>query len=322
MSNALRGGGVPPRRHHRGSIVGLLAVGVLLLTACLPMPPGSFNEHQFPPGVGPDLVRATTFRGSGVWWDMYDWSPTMTGGRPAVGLGDLDFYKANGVQVVYVQTATFRRPETILDPATLKAVVQRAHQLEMRVVGWYLPQFLDVNTDSHRLAQIAYLGVDGIAIDIEALDNPDVSSRNAALIQITQNLRGAHPNLPLGAITQSPVAMDIVSGGTFWPRFPWQTLVRYYDAFLPMAYYTFRTPESGYRDAYRYVAESVTRTRANTGVAWLPVHPVGGLAELTSPADMAGMNQAIIDTYAIGGSFYDARTTAWWVWPYLRAFNH
>ena len=153
----------------------------------------------------------------------------------------------------------------------------------MRVVGWYLPQFLDVNLDSHRLAQIGYLGVDGIAIDIESLDNPDVSARNAALIQITQNLRGAYPNLPLGAITQSPVAMDVVSNGTFWPRFPWQTLVRYYDVFLPMAYFTFRTPESGYRDAYRYVAESVTRTRANTGVAWLPVHPVGGLAELTSP---------------------------------------
>ena len=34
-----------------------------------------------------------------------------------------------------------------------------------------------------------------------------------------------------------------------------------YDAWMPMSYWTSRTPASGYRDAYRYTAENIDRLR-------------------------------------------------------------
>jgi hypothetical protein len=46
---------------------------------------------------------------------------------------------------------------------------------------------------------------------------------------------------------------------TLWPDFPYKGVARYADVWMPMSYYTYRSAESGLRNAYRYTVDSVDR---------------------------------------------------------------
>ena len=179
------------------------------------------------------------FQGLGAWMDVYDWSPTMAGGAPPLGAANLAGMAKAGVQTLYLQTAKSNRPETLLDQGTARTIIDRAHSLGMRVVGWYLPTHVDVNVDYARLAAITTLGVDGIAVDIESQAQPDIAVRNSYLLRISSALRRNYPAMPLGAITMSPVLLNQINP-TYWPSFPWTELVKYYDVFMPMAYFTYQ----------------------------------------------------------------------------------
>lgn len=284
------------------------------------MPPNSYVAGQFPNGEGPNVVRAETFMGLGAWWDVYDWSPTFTNGAARLGVADVDRLAAAGVQTLYIQTATFRHPATVLDVTRLKAVIARAKLKKVKVVGWYLPQFLDASADLTRMVAAVRLGLDGYAIDIESTDNPNVAARSQMLVNEMRFLRGGFPNLPLAAVPVTSVIWDELNR-SWWPSFPYKELARWCDVWMPMAYWTYRAAGSTWRDPYRYVSESVTRLRTNTGVPWLPVHPVGGLSSLMTTADADAMNRAMTDTYAIGGSLYDDVSTPAGLWPSLRQFR-
>lgn len=308
----------PARR--RRLLVPLLVGVALLATSCLPTPPGTYNPNQFPPGQGPNLYRGLVFKGLGAWWDVYDWSPTFTNGAAPFRVADVDRLAASGVQTLYIQTSTYRHPAVVLDQSRLKAIIARAHQRGMKVVGWYLPQHLDVAVDYLRLAAMVPLGVDGIGVDIESTDQPNVAVRSDNLVFLTHLLRANFPNMPMAAIPVTPVIWEELNR-SWWPNFPYKRLAPYYDVWMPMAYFTYRTPQSGWRDAYRYVYESVVRTRRATGVKWLPVHPIGGIANLMNDTDVARMAAAMRDTTSIGGSLYDDRTTPAGMWPALQAFR-
>ena len=315
---------VPPRRRTgrpRPAVAAVLVAALVLVApACLPMPPNSYDPTRFPAGEGPDLVRATTFMGLGAWWDVYDWSPTFTRTTPARGVADLDRLARAGVQVLYLQTATTRHPDTVLDPALLRRIVVRAHALRMRVVGWYLPAFTDVGQDLARMTAAARTGVDGLGIDIESRALADVALRSRRLVDEVRYLRRALPRLPLAAIPVTPVLWDELNR-TWWPTFPYRELARWVDVWMPMAYWSYRAAGSPYRDPYRYTTQSVLRLRRYTAVPWLPVHPIGGEAGAVRPADVAEMQRAMVDTHAIGGSLYDDVVTPPSLWPYLRQFR-
>jgi hypothetical protein len=83
-----------------------------------------------------------------------------------------------------------------------------------------------------------------------------------------------------------------------------------------MTYWTYRT--GIYRDAYRYTDESVTRLRRDLHDTQARVAPVGGLADLSSPADYLGFNQAVRHDAAIGRSVFGAATSSISAWEYLR----
>lgn len=291
------------------------------LTTTTPPPP---TTAAAPPPVAaparPAVAgRAGMYAGLGTWIDAYDWSRTFGKDGPLVEVADIDRMADLGVQTLYVQTSRWNAPADILEPERLEPLIERARDRGMAVVAWYLPTLVDPAQDLRRLLAAASLDVDAVAVDIESRDVADTAERNRRLVQLSRDVRAALPGAVLGAIVFPPVVMEVINTG-FWPGFPWPELAPLYDVWLPMAYQSFRTAASGYRDGYRYTAENVDRLRAHVGPGAV-VHVAGGIADETTPADVDGMVAAASERGAIGGSLYDWRTTAPGLWPHLRAFR-
>ena len=272
------------------------------------------------PASSPAAAGVAAYAGLGTWIDAFDWSLTFGKDGPLVEPADIDRMADLGVQTLYVQTSRWNAADDILEPERLVPLLDRARSRGLRVVAWYLPTFVDPATDLRRLVAAASLGVDSLAVDIESRDVAGHAERNQRLVELSAALRQALPGTALGAIVFPPVVMEVVNTG-FWPDFPWQELAPFYDVWVPMAYQSFRTEASGLRDGYRYTAENIDRIRANLGDPNAPVHSVGGIADATTPGDVAGMVAASAERGALGGSLYDWRTTSPSLWPELQAFR-
>ncbi len=270
-----------------------------------------------PPGAVAGGVEV--YAGLGTWIDAYDWSRTFGKDGPLVEVADIDRMADLGVQTLYVQTSRWNAPADILEPERLVPLIERAQARGMHVVAWYLPTFVDPAADLRRLLAAATLDVDAVAVDIESRDVTDTDERNRRLVELSHDLRQALPGVALGAIVFPPVVMEVVNP-SFWPGFPWSELAPLYDVWVPMAYQSFRTDASGYRDGYRYTAENIDRLRAHVGDHAV-VHPVGGIADATTTSDVEGMIAAAGERGAIGGSLYDWRTTGPELWPHLSGFR-
>lgn len=303
-------------------------------TTAAPLPPPTTPPRQVappaPPPAAPAPPPATPaaappragglfpFGGLGAWLDVWDWSPSYTGAA-AVDLGDIDRMHHLGVRTVYIQTARYDRPEDVLDRALLEQLIARAHRHGMYVVGWYLPTFEDVDADLRRLVAAAQLPLDGIGVDVESRIVPDHGVRSQRLLDLSARLNHAVPHLPIAAVTLPPVVTEIINP-TFWPGHPWAAMAPYYDVWMPMGYWGNRTPESGWRDGYRYTAENIALIRRLTGNPAAVVHPVGGVGSDITAGEVHGMVAAARDHGAIGGSIYDYLTTSDDLWPALQGF--
>jgi len=235
---------------------------------------------------------------------VLDWSAAYDGTadlQPA----DVDTMAAHGVQTLYIQTSRFNRDEDVLEPAVLRAWIDRAHANGIKVVGWYLPTHEDEARDLRRLVAAAQLPVDAIGVDIESTAQTDVAERNRQLVDLSAQLRGSTAK-PMGAIVIPPVVTDILNR-KYWPNFPWKAVANVYDVFLPMGYWTNRTG-SDWRDAHTYTAKNIDLVRQLTGRP-VPIHAVGGIADETTADDVAGLVAAVAERGALGGSLYDAKTT-------------
>ena len=263
---------------------------------------------------------AAPFGGLGVWVDVYDWTAAYTKGSPSVGPADIDRMADLGVQTLYIQGSRWDAADDVVEPARLGALIDKAHQRGLRVVAWYLPTFEDTAKDIRRLIAMGRLPVEGVGVDIEDRRVADPAERSRRLVEVSAGVRAGLPGKPLGAIPLPAVVMEEINKSS-WPGFPYREMAPYYDAWLPMDYWTFRTSSSGWRDAYRYTVENVRRLRTNVGRADLPVHPIGGLAEASSAADYDAFYRGAVDTASIGGSVYDWRTTSSDAWPALQRFR-
>jgi hypothetical protein len=232
--------------------------------------------------------------------------------------------RTHGVSTLYLQAAKDdpRSPGLITDPVRAGAFLTRAHAAGIEVVAWYLPTHRDHALDRARVLALAQFHAgaerfDGIALDIEGIDAvTDVGERNRRLLDLARALHDAAGERPVGAIVYPPVVFDVLNA-TLWPGFPWKELVPYTDVWLPMAYWTFRSHGSPYRDAYRYATENIERLRAHVGDPTAPIHVIGGIADTTTAADVAGFRRAAADQHALGYSLYDYNTTAPSAWPLL-----
>ena len=251
-------------------------------------------------------ARSLTFAGLGAWADVYDWSPSV--GSATFRVADVELAAARGAQVLYIQTSRFNRAEDVLDMDVLRSIIVRAHQLGLRVVGWYLPTYVDVNVDLRRFSAMAALGVDGIGVDIEDRTVTDVTTRNDRLVLEAATLRALNPAMPMSAIVLPPVVTDVINTA-YWPSFPWTRIAPFFDVWMPMGYWTNRTVASGWRDAGRYTAENIDRIRSWLGNPAAPVHVVGGLAADATVDEVNAMVAAANARNAIGGSLYDNATS-------------
>lgn len=282
-------------------------------------------EADIAAGPGPRFTM-DPYRGLGAWLDVFDWSFHYNPDNPPeVDLTAIDRMASAGVRTLYFQPARWDGPPGILEPERAMAFIERAHAHGMAVVGWYLPTFEDLDADRRQIDAIAALPIEGLGIDIESTAVDDEAERNRRLVQLSASLREAYPGEVLSAIVLPPVVTEVY--GTYWGTFPWEELAPYYDVWQPMGYWTNRTHESGWRDAYTYTAANIDLLREATGRPDAVVHPVGGLGCCegptvpTTPADIEGMVRAAAERGAPGASIYDYVTTGEDLWVPLQAAN-
>ena len=279
------------------------------------------------PVTPPPPRDISVYRGLGTWVDAYDFSPQYqpNGAPPPVTPDSMDDLAAAGVKTLYLQGAKddIRSPGDLVNPEILGPMLNRAHARGIKVVAWYLPKFYDLDSDMRRFLAMRDFrangeGFDGIGNDIEwTRDVPNHAERSVRLIELSRRLRAAMGSAAVSAIPLPPVLIETINP-RYWPGFPWRELAPLYDVWMPMSYWTFRTKSSGYRDAYRYTAENVQRTRANLGLPNAVVHPAGGTDNKSNDDDYRGFVRACVDTGSVGGSIYDWRTTPMGSYAILR----
>lgn len=274
-------------------------------TTAAPAPPA-------PPPPPPAGIAA--YGGKGVWVDAFDFNPGHSNNKPAVRPDAVDAMAAAGAKTLYIQAARSQdsvAPGDLMAPELLAQFLIRAHSKGMAVVAWYLPKLADLAEEKRHLSAILSFApeghrFDGVGLDIESRGVSDVALRNDRLVELSQWLRSVAGGVPLGAIVVTPVVTDVVNTN-FWPNFPWTRLVPSYDVWMTMGYWSDRKSDSPYRDAYTNVIESVQRLRGHVGQ--VPVHPIGGIGNLTSDADYAGFTRAANELGVIGRSIYDWATS-------------
>ncbi len=262
--------------------------------------------------ANPRLLRA--YEGLGAWVDVYD---------PHVWRHAADAVRemhAHGVQTLFLETSSWRIRHDIFRPETVSVFITEAHRLGMRVVAWYVPDFYDLGRDFRRsMAAIRFRTpsgqkFDSFALDIESFRVPDPAKRSARLIELSARLRKAvGRRYPLGAIVISPVATHRIPSG--WPGFPYRALADYYDVFLPMGYYSYRT--DGAAAAFNYTRNTLQLLREDTGNPNLPIHAIGGEAGYTDGPEAKAFVDAVKRFDAIGASLYDFNTTGPEDWAHI-----
>lgn len=297
------------------------ALGVLAVVAVLALSAAALVDRRAdgpggPPPPPPGSWTLVPHQGLGAWVDVYDWTAEFTGGAPPVGLADIDEMGELGIQTLYIQTGHRRSANDVIEPERLGALIDRAHANDMHVVAWYLPTFVDLDEDLRRLVAAAELPVDGLGVDIEAVTVDDPVERTRRLLELTDLLRAElGDDKAIAAVTLSAVHLEVVNTD-FWPGYPWVELAERYDAILPMAYWSIRRGDL--REGGRYIGENIDRIRTLTGDPDIPIHPIGGIADGISPADVDAMLAAITERGAMGGSLYDWDTSTPEQWTTLR----
>lgn len=267
------------------------------------------------------------YSGYGTWVDVFDFSPPYAGDNPPVSGADLDAMAAAGVRTVYLQAGRDddRSPLGTEDPWLLAEWILGAHNRGMAVVAWYLPKWNET-TDITRLAQLADFEVlgqrfDGVGLDIEwTSDDLEPEERSARLVRLSEASGEVMNGDPLSAIVLPPVLIEVVNE-QFWPGFPWAEIAPYYDVWLPMSYWSFRSTSSGYGDGFSYNNESVERLRVNVRDADAIVHSIGGIGGVDGIDDpenpseplahideMDAFARSVESTRSVGASIYDWNT--------------
>jgi hypothetical protein len=261
--------------------------------------------------------------------DVFDWSvqyDRTPEDPPAVGVEELAEMAAHGVRTVYFQPTRFDAVEPgLVEEDLARVLIDRIHELGMDVVGWYLPTHEDPAADRARIDAVLDLPLDGFALDIESVRLPDEAERDRRAVALAAELRADLPGEVLGAAVVPPVVTEHFD--TYWPTFPWEELAPSVDVWLPMAYWTNRTVESGWRDAATYTADNVDLLRSLTGRPDAVVHPVGGIAccegitQPTTTDDVEAFLATAADRGAIGASLYDFATMPEALWAPMAAAN-
>lgn len=254
--------------------------------------------------------RLRVFAGLSTWIDLYDVEVTPEQQVAAAARG--------GVQSVFVQTARFNS-KPIEDPDRLARVIEGAHDHGMRVMVWYVPDFVNLQRDYNRSVKaIAFQTPrgdrpDAFGLDIEVEHLANTRQRTRRLLELSSALRQwVGPDYPMAAIVLPPLQLDMRPG--WWPDFPYAQLRDSYDVFIPMSYSSFRGTDR--RTTYRWNLENVREMRRRAGDDALLVHLAGGIAD--NLPRLGAFLAAARDADVLGAGLYDLDTTQRRDWRLLR----
>jgi hypothetical protein len=288
---------------------------LLLVVACLAavlVAPATHASVESP--------RPVAYAGLGTWLDIFA-TPAWDAPERAVAA-----MARHGVKTLYLQTGNYSQPAALVRPRAVGRFVDAAHAAGLRIVAWYLPSLANPAQDRRRaLAAIRFRSAkgerfDSFALDIEASIVKPVWLRTQRLLQLSAQLRkAAGPRYALGAITPGEVGFR--RHPAYWPRFPFRALARYYDVFLPMAYFTDARVHGSDR-ARAYLATDIAAIRRRTGNPQVPIHLIGGIAGSMSAGDTAGFMRAVADCSPLGFSLYEFPLTRPATWKALTAPSH
>ena len=295
-------------------------VGVLVLVAIL----GTEVATSTAPA---DASNDAPFRGLGAWVDVYDYAPAFLpdGALPTVTPASVADMAKLGVRTLYLQAAQDdkRSKGDVVDRKLIARFLAAGRRADVRIVAWYLPKFDDLDADLRRIRALSEFSssgdeFDGLALDIEWTDGvPDTALRNDRLVELSRRARDLVGGMPLGAIVLEPVLLEVVNRD-YWPAFPWRRIRDDYDAWMPMTYWTNRNTAAATARASATPTRTSVASGPTSAAATPPVHPVGGIADAVSAADVAGFVRAARRQHAIGWSVYDYATTTSGLWPRLR----
>lgn len=294
----------------------LVATGLLL---SLPLAVGAFGSSKLgdrpgkhrerTSGAGPADIAA--YEGLGTWLDMFNARPWRS---PEAAVEEM---WEHGTRTIYVETSNFSQRFTIFKPEEMGRLIEAAHARDMNVVAWYLPSFKNIHKDLKRSeAAIEFESpsgerFDSFALDIESTGVADITTRNERAISLSKRIRRfTGDDYPLGAIIPDP------AGQLYWPFFPYASLYEYYDVFLPMGYYTYRT--NGYEGVLRYTKRNIQIIRDVLDDETVPIHVIGGLAGSATKAEVRAFVAAAVKKKAMGGSLYDYPIMKEWEWTKLQ----
>lgn len=282
-------------------------VAVALVVAAVLPPSG----HALAAPARSSEVALRAYSGLGSWIDLYNKKPWKNPERVVTELAE------RGVQTLYLETSSYKFGKAIVHPNAVGEYIDLAHANGMTVVAWYVPSFKPWRRDLRRsVAAIDFVspsgsGFDSFALDIEATVVQDVATRNARTRRVARGIRrAAGDTYPFGAIVPDPV------GSVYWTDFPYSALGRIADVFLPMSYFTYRV--DGAHEVRRYVRANVRAVRARTGLDDVPVHPIGGIADVARLSEVRAYVRAVFAEDASGGSLYDFPITKQAQWKRLQ----
>lgn len=277
----------------------------------LPAPPRARTRATPSPAAPVVADQSDIFRGLGAWVDLYDMrlDPDATAARMARA----------GVRTLYIQTGRSNTPYGV-DPRVGRWL-RAAHARDIKVVGWYLPFYRDIERDVKRTVAIANARFgshrfDGLGIDIEYRGAVRGAYRwnRRMLAHATLVRRAVGSRFPLATIPPPPLQMRIAPG--HWAGFPWKALAKQSDAIMLMSYWSDRRgcPAIKAFCSYEYTARNVSLTRALINDSRVLVHIIGGIGNSISGAELNEFINAAWDANADGASIYDVATTraSWW----------
>ena len=246
------------------------------------------------------------YRAPGTWVDIFDRAQLA---RPEATVRAM---ARRGVRTLYLETGNDSQRSAIPYAAATARFIEAAHAEGLWVVAWYLPGYDDLARDLRRsLAAIDFTtpageGFDGFAFDIESTNVRSVAARSARAVTLARRLRAAVPEpYAIGAIVPDADAV-------YWRPFPYLALRPYVDAWLPMAYFTYRgRGEARVRAITRH---NVAAIRFGAADPTALVHVIGGLAGRATDGEVRGFVDGAADAAADGVSLYsyDGMRAASW----------
>lgn len=219
-----------------------------------------------------------------------------------------------GLNHVYVRTGSSRGGFYAQD--YMNELLPKAHAAGIRVYGWDFPYLHDVDADVDRaVAAVTYTTpsgdrLDGFAADIEtASEGTNLTAEGASAY--SQRLRAAVGDAyPLVAVVPRP-------SSKMQTRYPYQSVIPYYDAVAPMTYWLNRQPDTDVVNDVNFLS-SFGKPVIPIGQAYDGA-PEGGRAGPPPPDEIRRFLAAAQQVGAAGASFWSWQHANQAIWDTLQA---